>query len=208
LVDAKVADFIADAPASVSQYGLEKPHLTVTVYGKDNASESMLLGFKQTEQGKDGIYVRRGERTPVYTVHQWILTHLDRTVFELRAKPVFSFEPSPVASVDAKVGSDHFSLQRAPGGTWKVVEGTTTAAADVPVVERFLDELRELKGVSIVADPMPSPVPFGLDQPAIVVTLNSKDGKSLGTVKLAKITIRPTPPEPGPAPGPRTESTS
>jgi uncharacterized protein DUF4340 len=205
LVDAKVADFIADAPASVSQYGLEKPHLTVTVYGKDNASESVLLGFKQTEQGKDGIYVRRGERTPVYTVHQWILSNLDRTVFDLRDKTVFSFEPSTVASVDAKVGSDHFFLHRAPGGTWKVVEGTTTTAADVPVVERFLDELRELKGVSIVADPMPSPVPFGLDQPAIVVTLSGKDGKPLGTVKLSKIAIKPAASEPGAAAGPRTE---
>jgi len=205
LVDAKAADFIADAPASVSQYGLEKPHLTVTVYGKDHASESLLFGFKQTEQGKDGIYVRRGERTPVYTVHQWVLGNLDRTVFDLRDKTVLGVEPSAVESVDAKVGTDHFLLKRAPGGKWNIVEGGVTAAADVAVVERFLDELRELKGVAIVADPMPSAVPFGLDQPAIVVTLTGKDGKPLGTVKLSKIAIKPTTSEPGAAAGPRTE---
>jgi hypothetical protein len=205
LVNAKVADFISDAPSSVTQYGLEKPHLTITVYGKGSASQSLLFGFKQSEQGKDGIYVRRGESTPVYTVHQWVLGSIDRTVFDLRDKTVFSFEPSQVETVDAKVGSDHFMLKRAPGGKWNVVEGTSTAAADVPVVERFLDEIRDLKGVSIVADPMPSPVPFGLDQPAIVVTLTGKDGKTIGALKLSKITLKPTAPEPGEKPTPRTE---
>src|SRR5215831_5319347 len=118
LVDAKVADFVADAPASVTQYGLEKPHLTVSVFAKNNTAESMLFGFKQTEQGKDGVYVRRGERSPVYTVHQWVVGNLDRTLFDLRDKTVFGFEPSAVASVDARVGSDNFLLKRAPGGKW------------------------------------------------------------------------------------------
>jgi hypothetical protein len=206
LVNAKVADFISDAPAGVTQYGLEKPHLTVTVYGKGSASESLLFGFKQTEQGKDGVYVRRGERAPVYTVRQWVVGNLERTVFDLRDKTVFSFEPSAIESVDAKVGSDHFTLKRAAGGKWDITEGNKTVAADVPVVERFLDELRDLKGVSIIADPMPSPVPYGLDQPAILITLAGKDGKPIGTVKLSKITVKPTgAPEPGQAAGPRTE---
>ncbi len=206
LVNAKVADFIADAPNSVTQYGLEKPHLTVTVYGKGSASESLLFGFKQTEQGKDGVYVRRGERTPVYTVHQWVVSNLDRSVFDLRDKTVFNFDPSQVQSVDAKVGSDHFVLKRAAGGKWDVIEGSSTVPGDVPVVERFLDELRDLKGVSIMADPMQSPVPFGLDQPAVIVTLIGKDGKTIGTVKLSKITVKTTGvPEPGETPGPRTE---
>ncbi len=206
LVNAKVADFIADAPGSVTQYGLEKPHLTVTVYGKGSASESLLFGFKQTEQGKDGVYVRRGERTPVYTVHQWVVSNLDRSVLDLRDKTVFNFDPSQVQSVDAKVGSAHFVLKRAAAGKWDITEGNATVPADVPVVERFLDELRDLKGVSIMADPMQSPVPFGLDQPAVVVTLVGKDGKTIGTVKLSKITVKTTGvPEPGETPGPRTE---
>jgi len=205
LVNAKVADFVTDAPSSVTQYGLEKPHLTVTVYGKGGATESLLFGFKQTEQGKDGIYVRRGERTPVYTVHQWVVGNLDRTVLELRDKTVFSFQPSDVDSAAIKVGSDQFMLKRA-GAKWQVTQDGKTVDADTAVVERFLDELRDLKGVSIVADPMPSPVPFGLDQPAIQVTLMGKDARNIGTIKLSKITVKPTgAPEPGQAPGPRPE---
>ncbi len=205
LVNAKVADFIADTPSSVTQYGLEKPHLTVTANGKGSASESLLFGFKQTEQGKDGVYVRRGERTPVYTVHQWVVSNLDRSVFDLRDKTVFNFQPSQVETADVKVGSDHFTLKRADGGKWNITEGASTVPADVAVVERFLDEVRDLKGVSIVADPMPSAVPFGLDQPAVAITLIDKDGKTMGTVKLSRISVKPPAPEPGESQAPRTE---
>ena len=86
-----------------------------------------------------------------------------------------------------------------------MVEGTSSAPADVPVVERFLDEIRELKGVSIVADPMASPKPFGLDAPHIVVTLDGKDGKPIGTIKFSKITGQSNAPEPGQKPEPKTE---
>ena len=34
---------------------------------------------------------------------------------------------------------------------------------------------------------MPSAQPFGLDNPALEITLTGKDGKELGTIKFAKI---------------------
>ncbi len=48
---------------------------------------------------------------------------------------------------------------------------------------------------------MPSAQPFGLDNPALEITLIGKDGKELGTVKLAKISVKQTtPPIPGEPP--------
>jgi len=207
LVNAKVADFISDAPSAVSQYGLEKPHLTVTVYtGGGGAQESLLVGFKQSEQGKDGVYVRRGERVPVYTVHQYVASGLDKSVLDLRDKTVMGFEPSAVESADVKAASGEFLLKRSADGRWDVIEGAKSSPADVPVVERFLDELRDLKGVSIIADPMPSAVPFGLDQPSVQVTLTGKDGKHIGVVKLARVAVRQSSPAvPGEPSGPPNE---
>ena len=69
----------------------------------------------------------------------------------------------------------------------------------------MLNQFRDLKGESIVADPMPSAQLFGLDNPALEITLAGKDGKELETVKLAKISVKPTaPPIPG-EPAQRTE---
>ncbi|MGB8413110.1 MAG: DUF4340 domain-containing protein [Candidatus Binatus sp.] len=205
LVNAKASDFIADAPGNVTQYGLEKPHLTATVVLKNGEQQSMLFGFKQSEQGKSGIYVRRGERAPVYAVAGYVMSSLDKSALDFRNRTIVKVDPEAVATVKVKNSDGDFTLQRA-AADWNVIAGGKTTEADVPVVERLLNQLRDLKAQSIVADPMPSAQPFGLDNPAAEITLVGKDGKELGAVKLAKISVKPTtPPIPGEPAGPRTE---
>jgi hypothetical protein len=192
LVNSKIADFISDAPPNVSQYGLEKPHLTATVYfSKRSSSQSLLFGFKQSEEGKDGIYVRRGERAPVYTVHEFVLGQVDKDVLALRDKTILSLKPADIATIEVKRASGAFTLKRDAKGKWSVVQGGKTSPADAAVVERFVYELQELKGSSIIADPMPSPAPFGMDHPDIEVIAESADGKPLADLKLAKVTAKP-----------------
>ncbi len=191
LASAKVADFIDNAPPSVTQYGLEKPHLSVTVYTKGGGQESLLFGFKQQQEGKDGIYVRRGERAPVYTVHEYVMSNVDRGVLQLRDKTVMGFEPAQVESVRAAVDGEDFSIARAPGGKWNLIQNGKTTPADVPAVERFLDEIRGLRGRSILTDPMKEPQMFGLDKPQIELTVIGKDGKQIGVMKLSKIKVKP-----------------
>ncbi len=114
-------------------------------------------------------------------------------------------DPESVETVKVKTSDGEFTLKRAPVGKWDVIAGGKTTEGDIPVVERLLNQFRDLKGESIVADPMPSAQPFGLDNPALEVTLTGKDGKQLGMVKLAKINVKPTaPPLPG-EPAQRTE---
>jgi hypothetical protein len=205
LVNAKASDFIADAPGNVTQYGLEKPHLAATVVLKNGEQQSMLFGFKQSEQGKSGIYVRRGERAPVYAVAGYVMSSLDKSVLDFRNRTIVNVDPEAVGTVKVKNSDGEFTLKRA-GTDWNVIAGGKTTEADIPVVERLLNQLRDLKGQSIVADPMPSAQPFGLDNPAAEITLIGKDGKELGAVKLAKISVQPTaPPIPGEPAGPRTE---
>ncbi len=206
IVNAKASDFVADAPANVTQYGLEKPHLTATVVLKNGEQQSLLFGFKQNEAGKSGTFVRRGERAPVYAVPGYVMSALDKSWLDYRDRSVFNFDPSAVESVNVKNSNGDFTLKRGPSGKWDVIVAGKTSDGDIPVVERMLSQLRNLKGSSIVADPMPSAQPFGLENPALEITLVGKDGKDLGTVKLSKMSVTPTePPLPGERPGPRAE---
>jgi hypothetical protein len=206
IVNAKASDFVADAPTNVAQYGLEKPHLTATVVLDNGEQQSLLFGFKQSEQGKSGIFVRRGERAPVYAVPEYVMSTLDKSWLDYRDRTVFTLDPSAVESVKVKNSNGEFTLKRAAGGKWDVIVAGKTSAGDTPVIERMLSQLRNLKGTSIVADPMPSAQPFGLDNPALEITLTGKDGKQLGTIKLSKLSVTPTePPLPGEQPGPRNE---
>ncbi len=202
LGDSKVADFIIDAPTNAAQYGLEKPHLAATVHlGKGGAQESLLFGFKQKESGKDGIYVRRGERAPIYTVAPWVMSGVDKSVLNLRDKTVLSFDPGLVMTVTVKpIDKPQFTLARAESGKWNVVADGKASPADAAIVERFMDQIRDLKGNSIIMDPIKSPELFGMDKPALVVTMLAKHARELGQLRLSKIEVNKTAPAEGSEP--------
>ncbi len=188
LNNSRIGDFITDAPLSVRQYGLSQPHLTVTVYtGKENARQSLLFGFKQPEQGKDGIYVRRGESAPVYTVPPYVMSDIDKSVIDLRDKQVLGVTPANVQRVAISEGAAQFALERNGAGKWQIVDSGKTANAEVPVVERFLSSIQFLKGATIAADPIGDPAKFKLDKPAVEISLTGLNGKDLATLKLSKV---------------------
>jgi hypothetical protein len=206
LVNARATDFVNDTPANVAQYGLEKPHLTATVILKNGEQQSMLFGFKQNEPGKSGIYARRGERAPVYAVAEYLLTSLDKSFLDFRDRTIVKVDPESVYTIKIKNSDGAFTITRQPLGKWNVTAAGKTKEGDMPVVERLLNQFHDFKGTSIVADPMPSAQPFGLDNPALEITLLGKDGKELAALKLAKISVKPTaPPMPGEPPGMRAE---
>jgi len=195
LGDSKVADFITDTPTNAAQYGLEKPHLVATIYlgkqGKTETQQSLLFGFKQKESGKDGIYVRRGERAPIYTVAPWVMSGVDKSMLNLRDKTVLSFDPERVETLTLNpLDKPEFALKR-EAGKWSVLENGKSSPADPAVVDRFMDQIHDLKGNSIIMDPVKSPEMFGMDKPAMVVTMQDKDGHEIGQLRLSKVEVKP-----------------
>ncbi len=53
-----------------------------------------------------------------------------------------------------------------------------------------MDQIRDLKGNSIIMDPIKNPEMFGMDKPALVVTLQDKDGDDVGQLRLSKIDVK------------------
>jgi hypothetical protein len=190
LANATVASFIEDSPAGVSRYSLERPRLTATVHlAKDGSQQSLLFGGKESGQGKSGTYVRRGERAPVYTVAGYVFSDANQSLFDLRDKTVLGIDPAQIERVGISSGGKTFTLQRTAPGKWQIDAGTKTDA-DATVVDRFLDQIKSLKGQSIVEDPIRDPKKLGLDKPTQDIALSAKDGKHLGSLALVKIERR------------------
>jgi hypothetical protein len=63
----------------------------------------------------------------------------------------------------------------APHSRWRALD-----------VQRFVDDLRDLRGSGIAAEPPKDVKTFGLDAPDLRVTLSDRDGKPLGVILLAK----------------------
>ncbi|HEY2663538.1 MAG TPA: DUF4340 domain-containing protein [Candidatus Binataceae bacterium] len=188
LANAKVDSFIDDEPADVSRYGLLKPRLTVTV-ATANDSQSLLFGQKQSEQGKDGIYVRRGERAPVYTVHGYVMSDADKSIFDLRDKTVLSLLPSTVARISFSAGGKSFAVAKAQNGRWQVSDGVK-GEADSAAIERFMDQVSGLRATSIVADPIADPKPYGIDHPSEEASFFDANNRLIGKISVAKVERR------------------
>ena len=185
----RATDFPDDAPADLAKYGLTAPRLTVTVAtGKDGeATQQLLVGGESSGEQTKSIYVKRGDQPTVYAVGEWALRSLDKDAGALRDKTVLAFDSDKVGKVvlERKEGTGA-TLVRTAAGAW-TVDGIDEKKVKGTAVQRFVDDLKDLKGSAIAAEPPPANLtPFGLAAPGLRLTVTDKDGKPIGVVLLAK----------------------
>ena len=185
---ARAVDFPDDAPAELGKYGLDKPRLAVTVAtGKDAGGDqkTVVFGAELTENSQKQVYVKRTNAPTVYTLGDWSFRALDKGPNTFRDKTVLGFDP-------ARVG--RFTLERKDGGSvtaarddtgqWRLegIEGKPNGAS----IGRFLDDVRDLRGADIAAEPARRLDPYGLDVPDFRVSLVDAKGEPIGTVLAGK----------------------
>jgi hypothetical protein len=175
--------------ATPEQTGLATPGLSVTVStGKDGAQkQTLLLGNAITQGTQKQIYAQRADQPTIYAVGDWAPRTLTKDAGALRDKVVLGFSTDRVARVvlERKEGPGA-TLVRNADGTWKA-ENAGDQPTKEGVITRLVDDLRDLRGASIAAEPPPADLkPFGLDAPELRITIIDKDGKTLGTVLAAR----------------------
>ena len=180
-------DFPDDAPADLAKYGLDRPRLTVRVLSGKEGGETLtfLLGGETTQNSQKQIYAKRGDQPIVYALAEFSFNTLNKTAAQLRDKTVLPVDPSRVGKVtiERKDGGS-VTLTRADGG-WKL-EGVNKKKVKDDAVARFLDDLRELRGSEIAAEPAKDLAAYGLDAPDVRVSVTDRDGQAVGTVLAAK----------------------
>jgi hypothetical protein len=212
LVDARIADFVTDAPKDLGQYGLKNPQVEVSVFsGKDKTRHALLFGLEQPRAEKKAIYVKRGGEDSVYTVDGDLLTKVNLGLFDLRDKTVMGFDPLKIGRLEIENHGKQFTLSRDAAGKWQVMYAGKSSPANGQAVQTFLDELATLKGDKIVQDPMTDALGSVMDKPSEQIVVFGQDGKQVGTVKLAQIQNKvqptPTPDSDTPESKPKTEQT-
>jgi len=100
---------------------------------------------------------------------------------------VLTFDSDRVGRVviERKAGTGA-TLVRTPTGSW-TLDGVDEKKVKGTAIQRFVDDLKDLKGSAIAAEPPPGDlVPFGLTAPGLRLTVTDKDGKPIGVVLAAK----------------------
>ncbi len=184
----RAVDFPADATPEAT--GLATPGLSVTItLGEDGAKkQTLLLGNALPGEGtQKQIYAQRADQPTIYAVGDWAPRTLTKDAGALRDKLVLGFAADRVARIviERKDGPGA-TLVRGADNTWKA-ENAGDQPTKEGVVTRLVDDLRDLRGASIAAEPPPADLkPFGLDAPELRITIVDKDGKTLGTILASR----------------------
>ena len=184
----RATDFPDDAPTDLKKYGLDAPRLTLTVStGKDGAAtQQLLVGGESSGEQTKSVYVKRGSQPNVFAVGEWAFRSLDKDAAALRDKTVLAVESDRVGRIvlERKEGTGTTLVRTAAGG-W-TMDGVDEAKAKGTAIQRFVDDLKDLRGSAIAAEPPGDLARFGLAAPALRITVSDKDGKPIGTVLAAK----------------------
>jgi hypothetical protein len=184
----RAVDFPDDAPADLGKYGLATPRLVVAVTtGKEGEQKThrLLLGGETTAGTQKQVYAKREDQPTVYALGDWAFRTLAKSAAQFRDKTVLGFDPARVGRVElGRKTGEGAAFARAEGGGWKLEGAEGDAKTDA--ITRFLDDLRDLRGSDIAAEPVGDLGAFGLDAPDLSIKLTDKDGHPMGTVLAAK----------------------
>jgi hypothetical protein len=181
----RAVDFPDDAPSDLGKYGLAAPRLAITVTsGAKGSSETLLLGGETTAGTQKQVYAKRADLPPVYALGDWSYKTLDKSAAQLRDKTVLGFDPGRVGKAVLERKDGAVTMVRGEKG-WQV-EGADGKKAKESTIASFLDDVRELRGADIAAEPATDLGSFGLDAPDVRVALTGKDGAPIGTILAAK----------------------
>jgi len=183
----RATDFPDDAPKDLAPYGLDKPRLVIHVATSADGSTpplGLLLGGEKTEGSQKLVYAKRADQPTIYALGDWTFRTLTKTEGQFRDKTILGFDPGRVgqAVIERKDGGGA-TLKR-HDTTWQL-EGSDKPTK-VDAATRFLDDLRDLRGSDVAAEPPGDLARFGLDAPDLRIALTDKDGQPLGTVLAAK----------------------
>jgi hypothetical protein len=174
-----------DFPDDTSKAGLESPRFTVAVTTKAGV-QTLLLGAELTQGQQKQVYAKRVDQPTVYTVGDWAFRTLGKDAAAFRDKTVLGFDPSRVGKLvlERKDGPGVTFVRDDKGG-WQV-EGAEAGKSKATAIARYLDDLKDLRGSGIVAEPPGDLARFGLDAPDLRIVLTDKEGQAIGSILLAK----------------------
>jgi Domain of unknown function (DUF4340) len=183
-------DSVADeSPKDLKPFGLDKPVRTVTLGLSDGTRKTLEIGAATADKKYDA---RVSDRPLVAVIPGAVVDELAKGMNELRAKRLLEIATYDVSGFEAEAGGAKRIYARS---TTKDKDGlevskwrrTTPDAKDLET-NKVQDALFAIGGVDVVefVDKPSAPATYGLDQPALKVTLRFDGGKAPVTFELAE----------------------
>lgn len=156
--------------ADLPQFGLDQPDLIVSFRAGEKGDT---ISFGAPNPLGEGVYARRAEGRTVYLIAAADKKDLDKSLYDLRSKELFTLGAEQVNRVVLTLGSERWSLNRKEG-EW-FLEGDDSFRADRETVESLISTTIAAYPNSFEEEKAADLSPFGLARPKARVALS--DGK-------------------------------
>ena len=179
---ARVKEFVAEAPSSLTSYGLDRPTRVVVQVGKEKDRAAKTLLFGRVDEAKKGVYAMREGETSVLLVPEEVWKAVPQNVAALRDKTVVAFARDKVTRLDIESPKGQVTVTREKD-VWKIT-APEALAADQVEAGAVLSQLQGLRAQGFLSDDA-SGIPQFLAKPEVKVTVHQEGAPAPITVLLA-----------------------
>jgi Domain of unknown function (DUF4340) len=165
VVDEQATDF--------KQYGLDPPRIEVAF--KAGSQDRRLLVGQKTPSGTD-LYAKLPDKPRVFLISSYLEATFNKSPFDLREKSIIKIDHDKIDTIDI-TSSDHDVKLAKSGSDWRI-KAPVDARADLSAVEGLTGRLNTTQMKAIAAENPTDLKQYGLDKPAITMTLGSGSSKA------------------------------
>lgn len=183
LRDAKIKEFVTDAPKSPAEYGLDHPTRIGLTLGEEKARVTKALRLGRAVPDKKAFYAQREGEPTVLLVDEELGKAVPTTVTAWRDKTVFAFDRGKIErlEVDSPKGRVALALH---DGKWQLT-APVALRAEESAVSDLLWKARDLRVKEFLAEDARRLAAYGLDRPQVRLSVWEKDAKDPKTLLLA-----------------------
>ncbi|RPJ84325.1 MAG: DUF4340 domain-containing protein, partial [Acidobacteria bacterium] len=167
---------VEETPSNLAEFGLAEPRVEIGFrLDGEKDMRHLRVGDKTATQGE--VYASRGGKQ-VFLIPSYVESSFAKTTFELRDKSILTFPRDKVDRLVVQGEGASKSVAKA-GSEWKLTE-PVSAPADYGTVEGLIGQLETARMTAITALEAGDLKPYGLNEPAVSVTLGT--GSSQATL--------------------------
>jgi hypothetical protein len=162
---------------------LRTPEVRVTLTQQGVETTTLLLAPSSEQRGgKPSAYAAVAGRGPVVLVPGDAIAELSKSVTDLRDRSLLpGLEPRDVKRLRVQSGDRSVLAERTGDAAWRIVEPKKGVAKSTKV-DDLLYTLRALRWRGIADPEGTEPARYGMQSPALEVTLYAADGSEIGAV--------------------------
>lgn len=176
-------------PPALEPFGLATPSLEIRLTSQATSPPVVIRLGGQNPTG-DGYYTQVEGDPAVYLIRAAAKDRLDASLYDVRDKTVLAFIPAAVREVRVTYGMDTaVVLQRHEEAQWQIIM-PVNAKADAQGMSALLRRLHESKIKTFIAEHPTELHPYGLDTPALSLTLISDKNphdRTIQTLLVGKV---------------------